>query len=192
MSDRCEALMSYNRSEMIATKTPTVEEFLRSGDNDRSEYAQGEKWEKPLPNKYHADLQLSLGSSLRQYGRESGNGKAFSEWHHRFGPEDDKRIYVPDLAFVRAPKHTQVPDYADRASDVMVEIVSPSQSASRLTAKVEFYLQNGAGSVWVVDPEERRIDVYAPGKATRTFRESDTLVDPILPDFELPLRDIFS
>jgi hypothetical protein len=29
---------------MIATKTPAVEEFLRGGENDRSEYAQGEKW----------------------------------------------------------------------------------------------------------------------------------------------------
>ena len=176
---------------MIATKTPPVEEFLRSGDNDRSEYAQGEKWEKPLPNKYHSDLQLELGLALRQYGRQSGNGKPFSEWHHRFGPEEDKRIYVPDLAFVRAPRHTQVPDYADRASDVMIEIVSPSESASRLTAKVEFYLQNGTGSVWVVDPQERRVDVYSPGKPMRTFRENDLLIDPVLPGFEVPLKDMF-
>jgi Uma2 family endonuclease len=184
--------VSYNHNEMIATKTPAVEEFLRSGENDRSEYAQGEKWEKPLANKDHASLQAGLGHALRQYGLESGNGEPFPAWHHRFGLEDDKRIYVPDLAFVRAPKHTQIPDYADRASDVMIEIVSPSESASRLTAKVEFYLQNGAGSVWVVDPEERRIDVYAPAKPMRTFRESDTLIDPVLPGFELLLRDIFS
>ena len=177
---------------MIATKTPTVEEFLRSGDNDRSEYAQGEKWEKPLPNRDHARLQLRLGSALLQYGSETGNGEPFSEWHHRFGSEDDKRIYVPDVAFVRAPRHTHTPDYADGASDVMIEIVSLSESASRLTAKVEFYLQNGAGSVWVVDPEERRIDVYAPGKPMRTYRKNDILIDPILPGFELPLRDIFN
>jgi Uma2 family endonuclease len=176
---------------MIAIKTPTVEEFLRSGDNDRSEYAHGEKWEKPLPNRYHSDLQANIISALVQYGRKSGNGKTRPEWHHRFGPEGDKRIYVPDVAFVRAPRHTHTPDYADRASDVMIEIVSPSQSASRLTAKVEFYLQNGAESVWVVDPEERRIDVYSPGKPMHSFRENDTLIEPVLPSFELPLRDIF-
>jgi Uma2 family endonuclease len=82
-------------------------------------------------------------------------------------------------------------DYADRASDVMIEIVSPTESARRLTAKVEFYLQNGARSVWLVDPEARRIDVYAPGKPMRTFGSSDTLTDAVLPGFELPLRDIF-
>src|SRR5207253_9669460 len=52
------------------------------------------------------------------------------------------RIYVPDLAFVCAPRNAHLPDYADRASDVMIEIVSPPESAARLTAKVEFYLQS--------------------------------------------------
>src|SRR5579859_5249214 len=98
----------------------------------------------------------ALAQRCSNTGAKSGSGEPAPEWHHRFGPEDDKRIYVPDLVFVRTTKHTQVPDYADRASDVMIEIVSPSQSSSRLTAKVEFYLQNGAQSVWVVDPEERR------------------------------------
>src|SRR5205807_4671700 len=71
-NDRFSEEIEYNHSGMIATKTPTVEEFLRSGDNDRSEYARGEKWEKPLPNKDHASLQASLGSALVQYGRQSG------------------------------------------------------------------------------------------------------------------------
>ena len=176
---------------MIATKTPSVEEFLRSGENDRSEYAGGEKWEKPLPNKHHAELQALLSSALVLYGVRSGKGKTFSEWHHRFGADDDVRIYVPVLAFVLSPRYTQAPDYADQASDVMIEIVSPSESASRLTAKVEFYLQNGAKSVWVVDPGERRIDGYVPGKRMRAFGPSDTLTDPVLPGFELSLRDIF-
>src|SRR5712692_1367798 len=164
--------------QMIATKTPSVEEFLRIPENDRCENAHGEQWEKPLPNTQHAKSQGRLASALVQYGKDSGNGELLPEWHHRFGPEDDKRIYVPDLAFVRAPRHTQLSDYADRASDVMIEIVSPSESAARLTAKVEFYLQNGAKSVWVVDPPTRRIDVYAPGKFMRTFGQGDTLTDP--------------
>jgi Uma2 family endonuclease len=176
---------------MIATKTPSVEEFLQSGGNERSEYAQGEKWEKPLPNKKHADVQMSLGSALKQYGRETGTGRPLSEWHHRFGQEDDTRIYLPDIAFVRAAKLTELPDYADRASAVMIEIVSPSESASRLTAKVEFYLRNGAQSVWIVDPEARRIDVYAPDRPARGFRGSDTLTDPVLPGFTLPLSELF-
>jgi Uma2 family endonuclease len=176
---------------MITIKTPSVEEFLQTPENERYEYAHGEKWEKPPANSQHAELQLLLGSALVQYAKKSGNGEPFSSWHHRFGREDDKRIYVPDLAFVCAPRHTQLANYADRASDVMIEIVSPSESAARLTAKVEFYLQNGAKSVWVADPQTQRIDVYSPGRPMRTFGSMDTLTDAVLPGFELPLREIF-
>jgi Uma2 family endonuclease len=95
---------------MIATRTPSVEEFLQAGDNERSEYAQGDKWEKPLANKKHAHVQMSLGAALMQYGRETGNGRPLSEWHHRFGQEDDTRIYVPDIAFVRGEKLAELPD----------------------------------------------------------------------------------
>jgi Uma2 family endonuclease len=176
---------------VIATQTPSVEEFLRSGDNERFEYAQGEKWERPLSNKRHAGTHARLGTALVQYERDGGTGTTFSSWHHRFGPEGDIRIYAPDLAFVRAPRHIQLPDYADRASDVMIEILSPPELVSRLVGKIDFYLRNGAERVWVVDSEERFIDVYVPGWSSRTFRESDTLIDPVLPGFELSLRDIF-
>src|SRR5882724_9935172 len=160
---------------MIATKTPAIEEFLRTPENERCEYAHGEQWEKPLANRQHAEVHGLLGSALVQYGQKNGNGVPLSAWHHRFGPEDDIRIYAPDLVFVCSPRSTQLPDYADCASDVMIEIVSPSESAARLTAKVQFYLHNGARSVWVVDPETQRIDVYAPGKSMRTFGSGDTL-----------------
>ena len=53
------------------------------------------------------------------------------------------------------------------ASDLMVEIVSPNDSASDLVDKVEFYLQNGVRSVWIVDPSRRRIDIYKPGRGRR-------------------------
>ncbi len=73
----------------------------------------------------------------------------------------------------------------------MIEIVSLSESASRLTAKVEFDLRNGAKSVWIVDPEERRVDLYAPDRPARGFRGSDTLTDPVLRGFTLPLSELF-
>ena len=88
-NDRFSEEIEYNHSGMIATKTPTVEEFLRSGDNDRSEYARGEKWEKPLPNRDHSDLQAkslddllnnldSIPENIRQAVRNNAGG----HWNH--------------------------------------------------------------------------------------------------------------
>lgn len=179
----------YNYSCMIATRTPTVEELL-SG-SERCEFVQGAKVEKDLPSFQHGQFQVILGAALTTYGRQSGLGAAVSEWHHRFGPEDDVRVYIPDIVFLKAPRHLNPPRYANEASDVMIEIVSPTDSPTGLLDKVEFYLYYGALSVWVVDPTEKRIHIYSPGKPVRRFTPLDTLTDPVLPGFALPLSEIF-
>jgi Uma2 family endonuclease len=45
--------------------------------------------------------------------------------------------------------------------------------------------------VWVVDPDEKCIHIYAPGKPARRFTPPDTLTDPVLPGFDLPLSELF-
>jgi len=134
---------------------------------------------------------MILGAALLDYGRRSGAGKPRPEWHHRFGPPEDIRIYIPDLAFLLAPRPQTAPEYADRASDLMIEIVSPSDSASDLVDKVEFYIQNGVKSVWVVDRRKQRVDIYKPGRPARRVDAGDVLSDEILPGFELALAELF-
>jgi Uma2 family endonuclease len=92
------------------------------------------------------------------------------------------------LAFLLAPRSQTAPEY-DRASDLMIEIVSPSDSASDLVDKVEFYIQNGVKSVWVVDPRKQRVDIYKPGRPARRVDAGDVLSDEVLPGFEFPLAD---
>ncbi len=58
--------------------------------------------------------------------------------------------------------------------------------------KIEFYIRNGVKSAWVVDPAARRVDVYAPSRTVRSFREGDTLAEELLPGFALPLADLFA
>ena len=135
---------------------------------------------------------MKLGAALLDYGRRTGAGAPASEWHHRFGPEDDTRIYLPDIAFLLSPRHLDPPDYAGSASDLMIEILSPSDSVSDVVDKITFYLQNGAQRVWIVDSLRKRIDIHAPGRRTRRFEASDTLDDDLLPGFELSLAGLFA
>lgn len=177
---------------VIATQTPSVEDFLAGGKNDRAEFVRGERIEKALPSGPHSDAQALIVSSMLNYCQKTGRGKARPEWHHRFGPPDDRRIYVPDIAFVLAPRHTNLPEYADSASDIMIEIVSPNANPADLVDKVEFYLQNGARSVWVVDPQKKRMYIYRPGQAARQIAAGGTLTDDLLPGFQLSLAELFA
>jgi hypothetical protein len=41
-------------------------------------------------------------------------------------------------------------------------------------------------------PKSRSIDVYVPGQAPKTFNIDDVLeADGVLPEFKLPVKDIF-
>ncbi|MFN7919813.1 MAG: Uma2 family endonuclease [Bryobacteraceae bacterium] len=174
---------------MIATRTPSVDEWIAEH-GDRCEFVRGEAMEKPLPKARHGKAQMNLGTDLNLYARRTGQGVVISEWHHAFGPPDDIRIYIPDLAFVLPPRHLDVPECPDQASDIMIEIASPNQGAE-LADKIEFYLHNGAKRVWLVDPQRRRIGIYSPDASPRSIEANGVLTDDLLPGFELPLASIF-
>ena len=173
---------------MTATNYPPVAELIREC-GKRAEYAGGEVWEKPIPNDLHADCLVILGAALLAYGRTHNGGRPHSEWHHRFGPEGDVRIYLPDMVFLVGPK--EIAECADAPSEIMIEILYPEMRFNDLLDREHFYLRHGAHSVWIVDPEGRSVDVCKPDWSVCRFRGADVLMDPLLPGFALPLAELF-
>ncbi|MFN7919812.1 MAG: Uma2 family endonuclease [Bryobacteraceae bacterium] len=172
---------------MIAIRTPSIDDWI-SSNGERCEYVRGRGIERPLHDQAHSAAHTNLAVELNFYGRRTGVGEPLMSWHHRFGPEDDTRIYVPDLVFLLG--QAKQPDYADRASDLMIEIASRGEEAW-LAEKVKFYLENGAKRAWVVDPHRRRIGIYSPDASPRNIEADGVLTDDLLPGFELPLASIF-
>ena len=74
----------------------------------------------------------------------------------------------------------------------MIEIVSPNDDPTDLLDKVEFYLQNGARSLCIIDPQKRRVYIYKPSQAARQIAGDGTLTDDLLPGFELPASELFA
>jgi Uma2 family endonuclease len=60
---------------------------------------------------------------------------------------------------------------------LVVEILSPTQGWLAVMYKVEWYLQNGVKSCWVVNPPQRAITIYTPDGGLKTFGE-DSIKDP--------------
>ena len=85
----------------------------------------------------------------------------------------------PDVAFVATDRLTGIESdettYAVGAPDVAVEILSPSNRAGEVNAKVLAYLEAGCRQVWIVDPERRTVAVHTPDGLARLHREDDTL-----------------
>ena len=76
--------------------------------------------------------------------------------------------------------------------DFLVELRSASDSLSTLQEKMREYRENGARLGWLIDPQNRRVEIY------RQQNEVEILIDPaelsgedVLPGFVLNLRRVW-
>ncbi len=105
-------------------------------------------------------------------------------------------VFKPDAAFISKTRLPKLPNRFEIAPDLVVEIVSPSNTSPEILEKVESYIRFGTKLVWVVYPEERVVRVYAPaqgGAITLRKVTLDGVLDgeDVLPGFSLPVRAIF-
>ena len=75
---------------------------------------------------------------------------------------------------------------------VAVEVRSDSNTWPELREKARRYLAHGTQVVWLVDTDERQVEIQRAGEAPRTLH-SDDLIEggALLPGFRLRVRDIF-
>jgi Uma2 family endonuclease len=98
-----------------------------------------------------------------------------------------------DIAFVRRERHPQVNRSGpfDGAPDLAVEIVSPGDSAKDVQEKVETWLAHGTLAVLVIYPNSQSVVLWQGSGATRLHGDDVVDLDPALPGFRCPVRDLF-
>ena len=184
---------------MTSTKQFTLDEFLALPESEpASEYACGEVMQKPMPTNAHGILQPYIWMLMYQFLAQTKLGRVRTEWRCIFGPKGRRRAYVPDIVYASfermPPIDANQQKYLRTAPDLVVEILSPDESAGRFARKLRFYLLHGVRLVWVVDPIAQTITVYAPGSGDeRVLRPGDTLDGgDVLPGFSVPVDEIMA
>ena len=108
---------------------------------------------------------------------------------------DPDTVREPDIAYFsrdRLALDADVPGYAEVPPDLVVEVVSPSDSVRGTNDKARMWINTGVQLVWVIWPETKMIEVHRPAQPVTTLRETDTLTgENILPQFTVPVADIF-
>jgi Uma2 family endonuclease len=178
----------------VATKPITAEDLLAMGDIGRCELVRGEIVMMSPAGAEHGDVAGEVFRLIANYVKQRRLGKTYAaETGFKIIRSPDT-VRAPDAAFVRAarvPKKRQQ-GYFDGPPDLAIEVVSPGDTLSEALAKIDEWLTAGTISVWLIDPQNRTIDVYRPGGQVIRHRDSDVLKDePTLPGFELPLTDLF-
>jgi Uma2 family endonuclease len=103
--------------------------------------------------------------------------------------------YAPDVAFISKNRQPELAEegYNPNAPDLAVEVDYPStyQSQKKLFTKIVNYLAAGT-LVWLVIPEAKEVEIYAPGQPKQVAGINDILDGGnVLPGFKLAVKDIF-
>ncbi|MEO8100669.1 MAG: Uma2 family endonuclease [Acidobacteriota bacterium] len=179
---------------MATTAAFTLEQLARMPEDGlRHELDAGELLVMTRPNSRHGALQAELIRILGDHVRRNKLGRIYSESGFILG-RNPEILRGPDVAFVRQDRLPQVPDdgWAELGPDLVVEIVSPSDTARQIDRKVHQYLAAGTLAIWIVYPDTKSVHVFEPAGAARMVESHDLLSSPqALPGFEIRVAEIF-
>jgi len=173
------------------TRELTEAEFVRLPDDGRKyELVDGEAKEAPTSLK-HGVIGMRLAFSLMPHLSD----KAYFTGAQAGYRTASGNIRVPDVGVIlkQSLPDGKPPDgFGDRAPDLAIEIVSPTEDMPDLLRKVSEYFESGAQEVWLLFPETQRVVRYtAPFEAT-ILHAADELSTPLAPDFRVRVRDLFA
>lgn len=106
---------------------------------------------------------------------------------------------IPDLVFVRNERWPEIVtgEKFTGAPDIVIEVLSPGAENQRrdLSVKRQLYAKYGVTEYWVIDPENRSVDIYRLRgltlEKTATLMDDEEITSPILPGFQLKVAAIF-
>jgi Uma2 family endonuclease len=196
-------------------KRTTLDEFLAlPDDGNLHEFVRGEIRVMPPPKGRHGRIELAVLAAIDRYLEERAIGSGWDPEHGidardrlvgfaaggEFGmqfvlPDDPHQIRGADGAYVPAEQLAGADwdgeAYFPQVPALVIEVISPSETAADVSEKVQDYLTGGARRVWCVYPSRATIHIHDAEAPTRVLRRDDTLTDEdLLPGFSLPLRHI--
>ena len=81
------------------------------------------------------------------------------------------------------------------APDLVIEILSPSNTAIEMERKLKLYQEAGVKEYWIVDPENNGLTVYRFEEGailTYTLKKDSSVTVGIFPDLNINLEKVFA
>lgn len=143
----------------------------------------------------HGNIESDLTAQLWLFVRQRKLGKVVSGEVGIYISRDPDRIRAADVAFFTNDQIARMrsKSYADQSAELIVEIISPSDSWTDLRAKLRDYFSIGVACIWVVEPSTRTVLIYRSTTQVSELTITDTLHgEGTLEGFELPIAALFS
>ena len=138
----------------------------------------------------HWEIQQRLTDLLKALA--GGRGRVGPEF--AFRPLPEYELWGADVAFVLQARYdaTAPGDYLHGAPELVIEVLSPSNTVSETSEREAMCLENGCLEFWVVDPRRKTVKVSTPDRKTTTYVEHDTISLSVPATGQLLVSRIFS
>jgi Uma2 family endonuclease len=137
---------------------------------------------------------VKITTQLDIWNSQSNLGEVFDSSTGFTLPNGAERS--PDASWVKIERWNaltpeQQEKFAPICPDFVVELRSRTDSLKDLQEKMQEYIENGAQLGWLIDPKNKRVEIYRPGKDVEILDNPVSLSgENILPGFVLNLQQI--
>jgi len=166
-------------------------------EGERYELINGEAYAMSAPNAGHQEILMELSSQFHVYFRGKPCKVYPAPYDVRLFYEEDESddtVVQPDISIV-CDKTKRGDEGCRGAPDLVVEILSPSNTAIEMERKLKLYQEAGVREYWVVDPENKGLTVYRfqqEAISVNTYKKNDTVPAAIFPGLDITLEQVFA
>jgi Uma2 family endonuclease len=165
-------------------------------DGNRYEVIEGELFVSRAPALPHQILSGNIFANLWIYLRANPIGRVVATPGLVF---DQFSGVIPDIVFFALGRADEIISGGRliAAPDIAIEILSPGREnvARDRVAKRQLYAKHGVKEYWIVDGENRAIEIHRLStkglELAAVLRVGDEITSLLLPGFSCPLADIF-
>jgi len=185
---------------MIETKTKillTGDDLLKMSEEATEGYEliEGELVKMAPTGLEHGGVELGVGAEIRTWSKQTKHGRVFVGEIGFYTRGNKRTVRAADVVFIsyeRLPADASTEGYSHIAPDLVVEVISPGNTAAEMEQKIREWFEFGVRLVWGIYPKTRRVHVYTtPDKPT--ILDADAHIDggDVLPGFSVPIAVFF-
>jgi Uma2 family endonuclease len=188
-----------------ARKLPDEEHYFTYADYKGWELEEGERFElidgtayaMAAPNDFHQAILAELSRQIANYLRGKPCKVRPAPYDVRlFYAEDesDDTVVQPDISVICDEKK-RGHEGCRGAPDLIIEILSPSNTGEEYVRKFNLYMQAGVREYWIVAPQSKTVQVFVlqNGAYTGTVYDAGgVLPSAVLEGLSITLSDVFA
>ena|SRR5580658_5119191 len=165
-----------------------LDEFDESGNRIKEELIGGEIVRMAEPSKRHDVTKNNIGDALAFYLRDHRELRLRSLIEIAFEVTGHD-TFRPDVSVVRTERLAEEGWLIKGAPEIAIEVVSPTDTVDNIREKIAAYIENGAGSVWILY-RDATVAVHTTA-GVRELKRGQPLEGPLLPGFAAPVSTFY-